>query len=363
MRTLILLALVGINSFFINSGAHGLKVGLVLPLTGPTADYGIAISNAIRLAISDHNSLFTEIKFVTEDAQYNPALAVSAFKKLVDVDKVDLVYTWGVSFCKALAPLAESSQIPLIGQCIDQESSRGRQYVLRFMNHTDEYTVLLSSYLRSKDVTRIHVVLAENAYLEEYLESLRRQAQGISISLVERVPTSEMNFRPIISKLRRDHPQAIGVFLASGQISQFAKQAREQQFSVPIVGTNFFESLSEVLDARGALDGSVFANNDITQEFKQRYEQRYGMLSQMGFAAPAYEWARLLGVLFGRTKTQISAKQILSAFENVKSVSESVAGPYHFQNSEFAGKYFAFPVTIKSIRGSRFETIFSEQQQ
>jgi branched-chain amino acid transport system substrate-binding protein len=130
-------------------------VGLVIPLTGPTADFGIAIQNSIELAQKDRPELFTNIKFHFEDAQSNPSSAVSAFNELAAVHKVKLSLTFGVAFCKALAPIAENRKIPLVGLCLDPSVAANRRYVIRFKNTTDEIMKLEAAYLNKTGVKKI----------------------------------------------------------------------------------------------------------------------------------------------------------------------------------------------------------------
>ena len=59
-----------------------ITVGLILPLTGPTADYGVAIKNSIGLAFEEIPDLGERIHLLYEDAQYDPKLAVTALAKL-----------------------------------------------------------------------------------------------------------------------------------------------------------------------------------------------------------------------------------------------------------------------------------------
>ena len=58
-------------SYVLAEPSNIFQVGLVLPLTGPAADYGVAIKNCIDLAIKDRPELFTNIKFNYEDAAYD----------------------------------------------------------------------------------------------------------------------------------------------------------------------------------------------------------------------------------------------------------------------------------------------------
>jgi branched-chain amino acid transport system substrate-binding protein len=142
-----------------------IKIGVILPLSGPAADYGKSMRNGLQLALKENNNERPqkEIQLVYEDVQYNPVLAVLAFKKLAQRDKVDFVVSWGVNFCEALAPVAESLQIPFIGLCLNPHIAQNKKYVIRFQNVIDELMRLQASYLASQGKKRIAVLLADNA--------------------------------------------------------------------------------------------------------------------------------------------------------------------------------------------------------
>jgi branched-chain amino acid transport system substrate-binding protein len=234
------------------------KVGAVLPLTGAAADYGIAIKNCIELARKDNPELFTNIEFIYEDAAYDPKTAVSAYRSLTDGQQVDLTVTWGVSFCKALAPIAEARKSPMVGLCLDPAIGSGRRYVLRFMNTTDEVMRVQAQYLFERGVRRIGLLLAEHPYLEELREALQRNLiAGQTMVLIDQLPNKEMDLRTNILKLMKGEKQfdSLGVFLFAGQIASFYKQARDMGFDTQTFGTNFFESLSEVHASSGSMNG------------------------------------------------------------------------------------------------------------
>ena len=328
---------------------------MILPLSGAAADYGQSIQNSISLAKEDQPEIFTKIKFITEDAQHDVKLAISAFKKLVELDKVDLIYTWGVPFCKGLAPIAEAQKIPLVGQCINQDSTRGRKYVLRFMNYTDEYLLAQVKDLYNKKFERLGIVLADHPYLEEMYEALMRTlVDGQSVKVVDKFLIDNFNFRSTISKVKASNYDAIGVFLYAGQISQFYKQLAEQKLDIPTFGTNFFESLSEINSAGKTMDGAVFANNLARAEYIERYQDKYNSVSQIGFGALGYEFAVLTGKLFNNTPNKLSADQIVAKYTSSGVQGGTAAGPYEFKNIEEAGQYAYFPIAIKRIEAQKF---------
>lgn len=334
------------------------KVGMILPLSGPAADYGQSIENCVNLAREDAPNDFTNIEFIFEDALHDPTKAVSAFRKLTSVDKVDLVYTWGVPFCKTLAPIAESRKVPLIGQCIDRASTAGKKYVMRFMNHTDQYLQVQTQRLKEQGHKRLALVLAEHPYLEEMLSALRRNLlDGQSVTVVDSYQIKDSDLRTTISKLRNSDFDAIGVFLYPGQISQFYRQAKEQGLSIPTFGTNFFESVSELALANGTMNGSEFTNNSVSRSFAERYEARFKNTSQLGFGALAYEFSLLVGQIFNQGPKPASVDEILARIQAAAPRKGVAAGPYDYRNSKAAGQYFHFPIVVKSVFDREFKVL------
>lgn len=112
---LLLLASCAIStSSFLNRLAHAetstsselsrLKIGVILPLSGPFGRYGAEIQKA--LAGLSNNT----VTFVFEDEGCDPKQAVSAFKKLSTIDKINLFLgPWCGSSQSAIVPLLMSS--------------------------------------------------------------------------------------------------------------------------------------------------------------------------------------------------------------------------------------------------------------
>ena len=83
------------------------KVGAILPLSGPYAKIGEDAQKAIQMALKGENN----ITLVFEDSQFNAKTAVSAYQKLTSIDKVDaLVNLDSVSFA-AINPLISEKGI------------------------------------------------------------------------------------------------------------------------------------------------------------------------------------------------------------------------------------------------------------
>ncbi len=110
----ILIVLIGIGSYFVwknkatNKNNEKIKVGVVAPLSGNNAYYGELLKRNFELAKED----YPQINLIYEDSKFNPTYSVSAFKKLVDFDKVKFI----------LGEVASGNSIAIVESAIKSNS-------------------------------------------------------------------------------------------------------------------------------------------------------------------------------------------------------------------------------------------------
>lgn len=341
-----LLVLISLSSWQCRAEQPPLKVGVILSLSGPTAEYGEALRRGIQLGVAHYPEAKRKFQFIFEDAEYSPTKAVQAFHKLAELDKVDLVYVWGVSFCEAIAPLAERRRMPTVAQCISPTVSAKRRYVIRFMNQTNEYVDMLLSEIQARGWKRLGIVITENPYLEEMYNALKERAsKNIQIELIDRYQIHQNDFRSTVAKLHQSRYDSIGVFLAAGQISKFYLQMREARLNMASFGSNFFDSYSELEMAGGAMDGAIFANNYVAPIFAAEYFGTYNDLSQVQWAALSYEFVKHLAGIKSLTRN---------------SLIQDIARPPISSGALGAGRLITtnyshaieFPLVIKEVHGT-----------
>lgn len=354
MKKIVLFSYLFIHfSLFICTSAFAepFKIGVILPFTGPAAANGIAMQNSIELAQKDNPNNFTNIKFIYEDAAYDAKQALSAFIKLKDKDAVNLFYIWGISFCKPIAPLAESSKVPVVGQCIEQTSYMNNKYLLRFMNSTDEYSKLLLSYIRDKHWKNMGIVLTEHAYIEGMFEALQKNSlPDEKFSIVDRYPTGPADMSTTVTKLKHSNFDSIGVFLTPGQIGQFYKLLSQQRITKPSFGTNYFENHDDIKLSNHGMAGAVYVHNKVEPSFIERYQNLYGNQSELAFGAMAYEFASLSGELFNDNGPILSADQIMKKLMETKVREGKATGQYKFIQTSDGDRHFSFPMAVKQIQ-------------
>jgi ABC-type branched-subunit amino acid transport system substrate-binding protein len=331
------------------------KVGAALPLTGVIAEVGIAARNGIELAKEQHPELFTNLEFVYEDSQWDPKSAVAAFNKLVQIDKVSLVFNWGNPTSEAVAPLAEARKIPLLALSLDPSCARGRNYAIRFTNPSADFSKRLARYIKAKGYKKLGVVLAQNTYVQGLLDGLKENlADDQHVTTIATFNLSDMDFRSAVLKVKSGSFDALGVFLISGQVSTFYRQLKQQQVNTPTFGTDFFESPVEIKSAGGAMEGAVYPHLGISPQFEAQYKEKYKNDYQIAYAGNAYDLAVMLGTLFNAAPTGLSSEQILATLKSNKSSLTGVTGSAKYQHSSDGDSYFEFPIQLKRVENGGF---------
>lgn len=328
------------------TSSENIKIGVIAPLTGPLAEYGEAFKNGIILA-QDKNPN-SKLTFVFEDSSEDPKKAISAFYKLRDQDKVNLIFNWGAASSQAIAPLVNDSNIVFLSNSSEPEVTKPSKYIVRTAYRAEDYASTMWNYFRSRGYKNIGVVKLDIVFFNELLENLEKQAQSDEkVTVVDNyLSFGDRDFKTSILKLKNSKTKidALGVFLVQGQVSQFYNQSKTYGLSIPTFGTDVFESQSELTNAGNLMNGATYALNDFSNEFKNEYKKRFGNVGQISYAANSYDI-----VSFLMSKVDFKNKDtIMSSLKSGEYL--GVAGKYKYKNPT-DDRSFSAPVVLKKISG------------
>lgn len=260
-------------------------VGVVLPLSGSSAEFGQTARAAIELALEQ---LPLEdrgrVKVIFEDDGLVSSRSVSAGRKLIDIDRVNALITWSSSTALSLVGITESRKIPHLAIASDPAVSRGRRYTFTYWALPEDEAEQVYGYLVSKGKRRVGLLaVTHNGFLaiRSALEGIIAQRGGVSIVASEEVADSVLDFRSVVERMKRKG--AIDAFIPMffpGQLSVAVRQARGLGVEAQIVGFETFDNEHEIASANGALSNAVFATGaDPTPEFTRDFQARFPGLS------------------------------------------------------------------------------------
>jgi branched-chain amino acid transport system substrate-binding protein len=330
-----------------------LKIGVIVPLSGPLAEFGYAIKNGIELAQQKMPAQQSGVSYIFEDSQYRPQITLSAYRYLRNTHGVRVVFVFGSS---ALAPIAEAERVALIAPDTEPIIAEGRKFVVRFIGRPEHFGRVVTEHLAGRGFKRIGVVLTENKYLRSMVEGLQDSLQPEQkLTVVATVSPEETDFRTAVSRLRQGEYDAVGVLLLSGQIALMYRQMEHQKVSVPTFGSDCFESASEIQSASGLMQGAVFANTAVSEAFRTEYLARYKNDLQINYAGLARDFAALVAERIVGRDREGSSSDILAKLVAPEPFL-GVTGRFSFQETDSGDRYFEFPVELRQVAGLQART-------
>ena len=155
--------------------AEKIKIGVIAPLTGIAADYGAEI----KAGVEDAGG--TNVEYVFEDDKCDPKEAVTAYKKLVDLDKIRLIIGPACgSPQEAIAPLLKGADIitivPSAASGALYGTSGENMYNMQYALETE--AAFLAQQLHALGFKKVALVTYQNAFSKVLADSFKRKYDG-----------------------------------------------------------------------------------------------------------------------------------------------------------------------------------------
>jgi len=320
------------------------RVGVSAPLTGFLAEYGTSIVRGIELAKLENSTIKNPPEFLLEDNQFDSSLAISAFRSLIDIKKVQSLYTWGEPVLYATAPLIERAHIPSYSLSNDDIPARNMRSVLNLQVPPEKYAQLILSALRKQGHKTFAIIITQDLFTEAMARGFRASLRPDEKLLVdEQILPDSTDFRSIIAKLTSKKVAALGLYLQTGQVGLFARDARRAGIESQFFGSDTFESATEVKLSEGALNGGLFTNFKVPSEFQAKVARSFPDESKFSFVWHSYIFARATYKVFAESaslKTDEIEKNYLQAFKDM-GMTEKL--------STQKMRYLDMPITVRVV--------------
>ena len=282
------------------------KIGAIIPLTGPFASYGDPVRDGMLLALEEINKAGgirgKVVKLVIEDDAGDPKSAVNAFNKLASSDKVFIILgplSSGSSM--ATAPVAEQRKVVQLSTLAGIPAlSEAGDYVFRIYP-SSEVSARFAAYSAFKKFSprRIAILYMNNPFGETARKTYSAVAKEYNavITLTESFPEGEKDFRTQLSKIKSSRPDIIFCSAYWQEGSSILVQMQELGLDMPVIGEDGWRGpIANIVGEKGLSQlyfsdisfGAEFKNNRIMQTFISRYEKRYGKKAST-YAATGYD--------------------------------------------------------------------------
>ncbi len=327
------------------------KLGVILPLSGNLAFFGQAHLNSEILFQEDKSSPSPKTRFtiVYEDSAYDTKQAISAYRKLISIDKVDAIYCFGGPMLSALAPLAEADKIPFFAPESEDRDAANKKYVTLFRNVTGEFGKVIWDELRSKGVKNLGVVRNNNQFMDTLMRGVVDNAQiGEFVTKEIDVIPGTVDFRTQILQLKKKKLDYLLVLLLPGSHRAFLKQSMELGYKIPMIGVEEFAVTEENAGLEKYIEDTLVVAPYVTKEFRTRYNNRFGTDLGIEYGVEYYDFLSLFFTTILKQYTVPTKEKLIKEMRFTREKA-GISGNYTLKKTDTGATYYSFPIGIYKV--------------
>ena len=271
-----------------------IKLGAIVPLSGPYANFGEGARVGIQLALEEAAGAPNQIEVIYEDSQYEAAKSITAFNKLVDADHVQALIVLGTPPCVSVLPLAEKRGLPVFAWTPSTRLTAGKPGVLRLLATGRAVGQVMAAEAQRQNISQTAYFISQNEYSQIVRDGFAERIGKDNIVYSEEIAPAETDFRTALTKARAAKAKALGICLNTGQIPAFVSQAQQLGLKLPLFGCHAMSS-PEVLKTLDALNAKAwFVEGAVKKEFQERFAKRSPDSSGIWIAAAFHDSILLL---------------------------------------------------------------------
>lgn len=282
-----------------------IKLGAILPLTGPSAATGQDMKDGYELAREQINATGgangAPIEVIYEDDKNDPATAVASWEKLVNSDKVEVMMGGLAStITAALIQPAKKSQLPMAwtgaAATTVEQGFQGEDWFFHY--HPWEYQNAASTlaFLKSSPVKKWAVVYEDGLFGTGAFNGFKTSlpAQGQELTASEAFKTGSTDFTALLNRIKSSGAEGLILVPFAGDVVPFLTQMREVGYKPKLIYASppsFPPDFAKSPVAEGVA-GATLWTADIpapaSKKFVADFQKKYNKLPVSYWSALAY---------------------------------------------------------------------------
>lgn len=331
-------------------GTAPLKIGVVGPMSGGSADFGRVMLNGIQIAVSEINAvggyLGRPLELVVKDDKGDPDTGLQVSKELVENDKV--IATLGpcnTGVAIKMIPVFQSNQSPLIVPCatgspVTQQVEPAASYIFRVSPSEHIKVPFMVKDILRKGLNKVAIFNDTTPYGESGKNDVIKALAAANLKPVHitSFPLGVKDLKAEMEKARAAGANVVIAYTVGPENAVIARSRVAAGLNVPLVGPwtlsfpNFIETAGPA--AEGAMTVQSFIaepSNERRVAFLSAYRRMFddGRIAVPMAAAQGYDAVYLLTYsLFGIRDGRLTGPAIKAQLEDIKRVYYGVVATY-----------------------------------
>jgi branched-chain amino acid transport system substrate-binding protein len=276
-----------------------IKIGAILPLTGPGAIFAQYIKEGIELALDEINKASPlRVSIVYEDSKNQPKEGVAAYNKIVINEKPPIIIVALSSVAKALAPLAENTKTIQVYIAVAIPKITDGNYQFRVYPNAYGMAGVMAHFIATQlGAKTAAVIYINDDFGRVSLEAFKRELSnyGGKVIYADSYELQQTDFRPQITKLKNLGPAPDVIYLSGYGPSYgvIVRQLKELGVKVQLTADMTLGLPNTLEQVGNAAEGVYFVDGKMSFEFIEKFKQKYGK-EPSSYAGYAYDIVNIL---------------------------------------------------------------------
>jgi ABC-type branched-subunit amino acid transport system substrate-binding protein len=332
-----------------SSGPTKVKLGVIVPLTGPLGFLGKDFVRAYGLVKEAHPAIDELIDITWEDSAYDSKQAISAFNNLVATKRADIILSFGGPMLQVLAPLAEQRKIPFFATESETGDCVGREFCSLFRNNADEWGHATWRVLRGKGSRRIGIVKNQNQFMNTFVDAIvRTKKEDEYVEVLLDIPPETIDLRTHVLTMRSNNIDALGLYLLPGSHNGFLAAAKGLNKQFPLIFG--VEALLQIDNNKGfakLIQNALVVAPAATDQYRHTFHQRYGHSAGFMYTPAFYDFLVLLKDIVNSNPAARGKELVhLMHFSGNRA---GVSGTYSVKVAANGVYTYSFPISVYQV--------------
>ena len=274
---IVILLIVGFITLKKPTESEPLKIGILLPLSGNLGFLGEPAKQGAELALEE-TGLTNKYKLIFEDDQFNPQKTITAANKLISIDKVNVIISFGSSAANVVKPLAEKNKILHFAIASDPKITDGVYNFNHWTPPKEEARALVEELVKRK-IKKIGILTANQEGMLAITSEVEKQAEisGISIINNQKFNIGEKDFRTLITKIKENLPEILIMTNYTPELEILGKQIKDAGIKIPMTSIEGFDQTTDQKLFNGYWYASASdPSNEFVSLFKTKFNKEPG---------------------------------------------------------------------------------------
>jgi branched-chain amino acid transport system substrate-binding protein len=310
------------------------KVGLIVPMSGPFASTGRQIDAAVKLFMAQHGDTVAgkKIEVILKDDTNVPDTTKRLAQELIVKDHVAVLAGFGLTpLALAAAPLATQAKVPMIVMAaatamITEQSP----YIVRTGFTLPQNTLGIARWAPKNGIKKVVTMVADYGPGIDAQNSFKKVFETEGGTVVEqlRVPVANPDFSPFLQKVADLKPDALFIFVPSGSGAVFMKQFAERglaQQGIKLIGTGDVVD-DDILNGMGdvalgvvtSMHYSAALDNPENRAYVSAFEKANPGMRPNFHSVGAYDGMQVIYTALQATKGDTNGDKLLAAMKGQK---------------------------------------------